>query len=139
MYFDALVKQIEREFPNKRFVVKPHDFSISVPPKAKGFGAIEIQDDCDEFIIFIGNFTHVHFSCNDTSLSKQQQADSAASEVIDFLTDLFADKIVFWGSAEKGGGFYYPEFSSAENEEKNGFGQAHYPANKRNSFSLKIL
>jgi len=118
VYFDALVKQIRSEFPNLGFDLNLKDFLISIPPKCDGFGVVEIQDDCEEFIIFIGKFTHMHFSCHNTTLSKQQQAESAASEVIEFLSDLFSDKVVLWGSAEKGGGYYYPEFSSSENKEE---------------------
>ncbi|WP_160062117.1 hypothetical protein [Psychromonas sp. L1A2] len=117
MYFDALVKKVESEFPNNNFHLNAQEFLISISPKCAEFGVVEIQDDCDEFIIFIGKFTHVHISCHDASLNKQQQAESAASEVVEFLSDLFSDKIVLWGSTEKGGGYYYPEFSSAENQD----------------------
>jgi len=114
VYFDTLIQQLKTELPDLIFSVNQEEYLVSIPPKLKGFGVIEIQDDCDEFIIFIGNFTHMHISCHDSALNKQQQAEKAVIEVVEFLADLLTDKIVLWGCAEKGGGFYYPEFSPME-------------------------
>ncbi len=118
MYFDVLITKLKLEFPDVEFNVDQSGYLVSIPPTYPEFGNIEIQDDNEEFIIFIGGFTHIHISCHDLTITKQKRVEVAVNEVVEFLYDLFTDKIVFWGSSENGGGFYYPEFSSIKNNER---------------------
>jgi len=68
-------------------------------------GEIQIHDDGDEITLVAGNFTHGHFSSYDESLSREQKAEQIAGSVVDFLEELFADRIILWGSHRGGGGW----------------------------------
>ena len=61
-------------------------------------------------------FAHWHAACYDETLNKEEKQKQIASEVTEFLSDLFTDKIVMWGSHKNGGGFYYPEFNENEQD-----------------------
>jgi hypothetical protein len=70
------------------------------------FGDIQIYDDGDELTVVAGNFTHGHFSNYDEALSVQQKAEAITDAVLQFLEQVFADEVVFWGSHEAAGGWH---------------------------------
>lgn len=72
-------------------------------------GDIQIYDDGDELTVVAGNFTHGHFSNYDESRGVEEKELQIVDAVADFLEDLFADRIVLWGSQRGSGGWYYPE------------------------------
>lgn len=106
MLLDEMIINLKSEMPELNFTVNKDKHTIIIPPKHEGFGSIEILDDVKEFTVFIGDFTHWHCECYDQDLTAQEQAESAASEVTEFLLDLFQDKIIVWGDSNGGGGFY---------------------------------
>lgn len=107
MLLETLIKKLEAEFSSLQFVVDKQNHTITIPPTHKEFGHIEIEDDGDEFIVFVGNFTHWHANCYIEGLSDEKKAEVIAEEVVEFLHDLLNDKIVLWGSHRGGGGFCY--------------------------------
>lgn len=68
-------------------------------------GQLELLEENEEVTAVLGTFTHGHFSCFDEDLSVVQRAHEIAAEVIPFLDDLFADRIEFWGSHQRAGGW----------------------------------
>lgn len=106
MLLKAIVKKLESEFSSLRFSVDEEKHLVIIPPIHEEIGSIEIEDDYDELIVIVGNFTHWHAGCYEEQLSDTEKAAAVAENVIDFLHDLFNDKIVMWGS-HKGGGFIY--------------------------------
>ncbi len=106
MLLKTVEDKIKNEFPSLKFTTNKEDHVISIQEAHPEVGSIDIQDDIDELIIFVGNFTHWHIECYDESLNKEEKEQSMASEITEFLHDLFNNKIIMWGSQEKGGGFY---------------------------------
>ena len=71
-----------------------------------GFGDIELYDDGDEITFCAGNFTHSHVTPMRPDLSPEQAVNDIVEQVLDLLDDVFADRIVFWGTRHGGGGWY---------------------------------
>ncbi|HEX8200728.1 MAG TPA: hypothetical protein VF590_09590, partial [Isosphaeraceae bacterium] len=83
----------------------PH-VKVVFPAVHPEVGDIEIYDDEVELTVVAGNFTHGHFSCYDESLSKEQVEETIVDDVVAFLRELFADRIVLWGAHRAVGGWY---------------------------------
>ncbi|MGH7976345.1 MAG: hypothetical protein ACREC8_06750, partial [Limisphaerales bacterium] len=114
MIFNYLIPKLEENFPNRGLRIETAPVKRIVFPAAHSdFGDIEIHDDGDEVTIYAGNFTHGHFSNYDENLSEEQKAEKISAEVVKLLKDVFADKVVFWGSHTAGGGW-----GARENPEK---------------------
>src|SRR5262249_21251822 len=87
-------------------------FTTDVPPKPiavfsgahSEVGDVCIWDDGDEATVSIGEITHGHFNPYDPSLSPEQLATVVTGEVLQFLADLFLDRVLLWKSREGGSG-----------------------------------
>jgi hypothetical protein len=82
---------------------------VTFPERHAAVGSVEIHDDAEELTVYVGSFTHVHFSNYDSSLSKEQAAERIADDALAFLIKLFVDQIVMWGSHGGRGGCYERE------------------------------
>lgn len=107
MLLETAIQKIKSEFSSLHFVVNKDKRTIIIPPICKGFGDLEIQEDDNELIVVVGNFTHWHAGCYEKDLSDEEKAEIIAEDVAVFLHDVFDDKIVMWGSHREGGGFIY--------------------------------
>lgn len=116
MLYKAMKKELEIQFPQLKFTSNDIEKLITISPMHKDVGNIEIQDDIDELSIFVGNFTHWHAGYYDKESGSEEQINNTVSEVIEFLRDMFNDKIFMWGNAMNGGGFEYIDegFSTKE-------------------------
>ena len=107
MISDRLLPALKRHFPE-------HDFTIGETPQPCAIfsaihpevGNIEIHDDGDELTVYLGNFTHIHFSNYEEKLTEQQAANQIVEDAVTFLVELFQDRVVLWGSHKGGGGCY---------------------------------
>lgn len=104
MPLKSLLRRLQERFPQGAFVSTPQ--AVKFPAAHPDVGEIEIVEDGPELIAYLGHFTHVHFANYDKSLSAEQAAQSISENVVALLEDIFADKIVFWGSHRGGGGYY---------------------------------
>jgi hypothetical protein len=104
---EAIVRKLEAGFSSLQFFVDEEKHAIVIPPIQEGFGSIEIQDDGDELIVVVGNFTHWHPGCYTEELSNEEKTEAIAEDVVEFLRDVLNDKIILWGSHKEGGGFVY--------------------------------
>lgn len=99
--------EILNEIFINQFIVEAdeHGSFIKFPAKNTDFGDILI---CEEYpgsyIVIIGIFTHSHFDCYDGA--EEEQIKEAVNDIIDFLKNLFTDRIVCHGSHKGGGGWY---------------------------------
>lgn len=64
-------------------------------------GELKIWDDGDEVRVGIGELTHIHITAYESEpyedgLSKEETARRVAKEVVGFLEDFFAERIVVW-------------------------------------------
>ena len=82
----------------------PPDPLVTVLPIHPEFGPIEIVDDEFELTVSCGNFTHVHLSNYDEGISTAERAKRTVESLVTFLSDVFADRVEFWGSHLGGGG-----------------------------------
>jgi hypothetical protein len=116
-----MIEKLKAEFPSLQFTVNAENSRITIPAKNEDVGNIEIQDDVDELMVFVGTFTHWHADCYTDELSEKQRADEIAKKVTNFLHDLFNEQIIMWGSHLKGGGFY---LKGEEANSKSWFGKS---------------
>ena len=105
MILDYFIAGFKARFPDYQLSVREPDAVAIVHGNNSVVGNIEVQDDLDELIVFVGDFTHGHFDCWDESLSKDEQYKEVAADVLEFLEDVFADKVEFYRSAHGGGGW----------------------------------
>ena len=106
MILRHLIRKLDTHFPGQFHIAEA---AVTFPPKHSAVGSVEVHDDGEELTVYAGNFSHLHFSNYDESLSKEQAAECIADDVLAFLTKLFADKIVMWGSHGGRGGCYERE------------------------------
>ena len=116
MLLQETIEKLKSDFPTIKFSTDEDHKTITIPAKNKNVGDIVIQDDSCELTIYVGNFTHWHASCYEESLNEHEKEKYIVSEATEFLTDLFNDKIVMWGSNEEGGGFYNIEYDENEQD-----------------------
>jgi hypothetical protein len=106
MLIAHLGKRLLEAFPTALISINDDSQVISIHSPCSEVGSIEIQDDESELIVFVGRFTHWHVGCHEENYNELEREEYIASTVIEFLSDLFSDKIVMWGSHSAGGGFY---------------------------------
>ena len=68
------------------------------------FGRIEVVDDKFELTVYCGNFTHVHLSNYEKGISSEERDKRIVADLVEFLADVFSDRMEFWGSHRGGGG-----------------------------------
>lgn len=116
MLLIKMAEELKSSFPDLLFLVNEKDSCISIPAKNEEVGGVTIYDDSRELTVEVGNFTHWHASCYEGSFSEKEKINDVVSQVVDFLSDLFEEKIIMWRSVEAGGGFYNIEFDLNEQD-----------------------
>ncbi len=106
MILRHLIPKLDAHFPGQ---FHSTEAVVTFPAKHSAVGSVEVHDNGEELTVYAGNFSHLHFSSYDGSLSKEQAAERIADDALAFLTKLFADKIVMWGSHGGRGGCYERE------------------------------
>jgi hypothetical protein len=97
---------LQERFPGRDMRLgAPPSPCIAFPAIHPDVGDVEIYDDGDELTVVLGRFTHGHLSSYDDALSMEQKAARISDEAATFLEELFADRIVLWGSHEGTGGW----------------------------------
>jgi hypothetical protein len=107
MISDVLIPKLRERFADR-------GLQVGVPPEPcavftainPDVGDIVISDDGFELTLEAGRFTHSHFYNYDQDLSETEKAERISEDVVQFLDDLFADRIVLWGSNDSSGGWY---------------------------------
>ena len=83
------------------------DGALRVPARCRDVGELVIALDDDEISVFIGEFTHCHFTpgaCGD--LEGTDRVGEAVREAADFVRGVLADQWVLWRYPNGGGGCY---------------------------------
>jgi hypothetical protein len=107
MISDSLIPKLQQRFPSRGLKVgAPPQPCATFPAIHPEVGDVVISDDGYELTLEAGNFTHSHFSNYDNSLSETQKAERIAEDVSQFLEELFADRVILWGSHAGSGGWY---------------------------------
>lgn len=109
---DRFLEAIRKRFSDQPVETREDQpLNIFIPAKHPETGGIELEvEDEDSLIFFIDRFAHTHFDGFTT-----EQSDRFLDETLDFLADIFADRVAFYGNPKEGGGWWYPELhESAE-------------------------
>ncbi len=106
MLLETLIHDLKASYPDQAYSVNEKERLLSITAQNDEVGGIDIKDDEYELTVYVGNFTHWHVGCYEEELSEEEKAKHISNQVIEFLSDLFNDQVVMWGSHEGGGGFY---------------------------------
>jgi hypothetical protein len=105
MIRDILLPKLMERFPDRGLrAASPPDPVATFPAAHPAVGDLSIWDDGGEAMVAVGDITHGHFNPNDGSLTPEQVAERVAADVLGFLEDLFADRILLWKSPAGGSG-----------------------------------
>jgi hypothetical protein len=100
----TLVPMLQAAFPKAPMQVDALRGPIAVfRAKHPSIGDLVIEDEGDEVTVILGNITHRHFGSQDSGAPAEVQARDIASEVTEYLRQLFADEIEFFGTGGSGG------------------------------------
>jgi len=67
-------------------------------------GNVEIFDDGDELTVVLGRFTHSHFANYDEGIDEAERGKRITEALVEFLNDLFEDRIELYGNHNGAGG-----------------------------------
>jgi hypothetical protein len=103
---DVLIPELQRRFPGRelRAASKPGRYAV-FPAVHPLVGDIAIDEDGDDLIVYLGNFTHAHLGHYDEGIRGVERATAIVANLIELLDAVFADRVVMWGSHKGGGGF----------------------------------
>lgn len=103
---DRILEAFRERFPDQPVETREDQpLNIFIPAKHTETGGIELEvEDEEAFIVFMDKFGHTHFDG-----LPPEQTDQLIIEALDFLADIFADRVVFYGNSTEGG-LWYPEF-----------------------------
>lgn len=101
---DALIPKLRAAFPGEAIRVGGDAEALVVfPAKHPEVGDVVIQDEGDELTVMLGRITRRHFGSPSPQSSVEDQAEQIATEVTEYLRQLFADQIEFYGDGNRGG------------------------------------
>jgi hypothetical protein len=107
--FDVLLPLLQRRFPDRGVRLEDGDDPrIIIPAQHPEVGEIRIKEHAGGAILYAGRFTHGHFDGHPRprdSVSRAERDQNIAEDVTFFLEEMFSDRIVLWGSHERGGGW----------------------------------
>jgi len=106
MLLQIVEENIRNEFPSLKYSLNECNDALIIKGPNDRIGNIELEDDLDEIIVFVGSFTHWHAACYDQTINKEARYQQISAEITDFLKNLFSNKLILWGSYKTRGGFY---------------------------------
>ncbi len=99
MITDVLTPELERRFAGTGVHLREKPGIVAVFPAAHpDVGNVTISDDGDEATIFIEHITHLHINPYDNTLPEAERDRLIAEDVIGFMEDLLADRVLLWVS-----------------------------------------
>jgi hypothetical protein len=105
MIRDVLLPILRERFAGRGLLTGASPDPIAVfPAMHPAVGDVFIWDDGEEATLGVGAITHSHFNPYDSSLTPGERANYVSEEVVAFLDDLFADRILLWKSPDGGSG-----------------------------------
>jgi hypothetical protein len=90
-----ITEALRSAFPEVAFVLSsPPDPVATLDGPCAELSPLQICDDGDEATIYLGTITHGHLGCYEEGLSEDERHQQIADDVIDFVRDLFSDRVV---------------------------------------------
>src|SRR5215831_16761115 len=101
---EALIPKLRAAFPSMSMRLGGEEGALVVfPAKHAQVGDLTIQDEGDELTVIIGSITHRHFGSPLRQATPYEQAEGIATQVTEYLRQLFSDEIEFYGYGAGGG------------------------------------
>src|SRR5262245_9296260 len=100
----VLLPALLANFPYRGFETREPSTIGVFPAAHEDVGDVTIVDDGDEATVYIGEITHTHFNPYDQTLSDAELAETVSDDVVGFLAELFADRVLLWKSPKDGSG-----------------------------------
>jgi hypothetical protein len=98
---DVLVPEIRARFAGRQMRIGKSPGPVIVFPAVDAeVGDLRIHDDGDEVTLFIGDHSHLHFSIDADAGEEQEQMREVTESTLDFLSNLFADRVLMQCSAD---------------------------------------
>jgi hypothetical protein len=99
-----LVPRLLACFPNRGLRIHEGTQPVaSFPAAHPEVGDLLIDDDDDELTISVGQLTHGHFTPKNYQLPSQEKEEDLIERVMEFLDQVFDDRIEFWTAGKAGG------------------------------------
>jgi hypothetical protein len=87
---------LKASFPELPFAFTDQGRLIASLPMPNREGDLLLYDDGDEITVFLGDITHCHFSQEYLGDGQYSPETEACEELLDYLKDLFADRVIFY-------------------------------------------
>src|SRR5256885_23827 len=108
MIRDVLIPALEANFPDRGMRIgEPADPIAVFPAAHPEVGDVTIHDDGNEAIVHVGDITHGHFGWDDPNRTDAEAAQAVTEQLVRFLKDLFADRVLLWKQSGNGAGGWY--------------------------------
>lgn len=108
MIRELLIPKLLARFPDRRLRINRQTNPFATfPAVSTAVGDVNISDDGRAATVTVGTITHGHFSVHDEHLSSQQIADQVAEDLLGFLDDLFANRVLLWKSPDGSSGGWH--------------------------------
>ncbi len=103
-----LLPTLRDRFPGRGLVEgqSSEDPCAAFPGLHPGIRRVAVYEEGDELTVVLDDLTHGHFSDYDYSGNEGEREQRIVDEVVEFLDDLFADRVAVWGEHSVGGGWY---------------------------------
>ena len=103
---DVLIPALRGAFPDRGLLTpESGELVAEFPPLCPEVGRLLVYDDGDEAMVAIENITHHHVNPYNETLTKEERYNWIRDSVMEFLADLFADRVLLWSVNQgKGGG-----------------------------------
>jgi hypothetical protein len=107
MLSSLLLPALRARFPDRGLVPgEPPDAVAVFPGTHPGIRGVSVFDDGHELTVVVDDLTHGHFAEYDEAVPEAERERRIVGAVIDFLDDLFGDRVAVWGQHNVGGGWY---------------------------------
>jgi len=99
----SVISKLQARFADRAPLVsiEAKSTAVFVNPNRE-VGDIVVDCDENEATVYIGEFTHVHFTDCDESVPADERERQITEQVASFLDDLFSEKVEFWKTSYGG-------------------------------------
>ena len=104
--WQKLKPKLLARFPDRGLLLHEGKETVaSFPAAHPEVGDLRIDDDGDELTISVGQLTHGHFAPRSYETPAHEKEEELIERVLEFVDEVFHDRIEFW-TAEKCGGWH---------------------------------
>src|SRR5262245_54935557 len=102
--WQKLKPKLLARFPDRGLLLhEGKEPAASFPAAHPEVGDLRIDDDGDELTISVGQLTHGHFAPGNCGGPAHEREEELIDRVLQFLDEVFRDRIEFWTAGKCGG------------------------------------